>query len=355
MLLEGANMLDRVGFSRVLALCIVMATLTSMEYSLIDLIHSPNQSFFIETITGILDGTPQWRAFANRLAGPYLVQAIHLCGFTYAQSLGIFYRLMFFLINITAFLTVYFEKKDYKAGIFAAFSTTILMLVLQDPYFYTWDLIDVEIFYLLVFAINIGWPIYAYILIFIFELANREAALFIPFWLIINSLKLSVSPVEKRIRLSVESSASFLSGMIFSIVSIVYTEWIRKVNFKASFLGGIGEDVKHKSFGNHFNLVENLKHLFFSNWASSHFYVSSIVFFMLYWIIKYILLGDEIVRKKSIFVGSILLAIICFGLVNETRMYLILIPFFVDYCIQRYCVFVRQSSALPSEMKINIT
>jgi len=122
-----------------------------------------------------------------------------------------------------------------------------------------------------------------------------------------------------------------LLGLLLIFGGAIYTKLIRDLLFIESSLERVGDDIGNKLIGNHIHLFDNIRDLFFNNFASMDI-VNSLIFFgiILYLAVLIPRFLDHH-YKAFIMVLVILVSILISGRVNETRMLIILIPFMLFF------------------------
>ena len=152
---------------------------TALTYHLLMILHGANlQAYAIHTISPIT-GHAWWRAFQNRLLAGFIIDGIS-SNVVFAYQIFIFSSLL--VMNI---LTCYLYKNVLPMVILA-----FMFLALQGARFlYGWDFLDMIILTTLLIFIDRKANIWAYIMLFTVAIFNRESALFIPVWLIIDGFR----------------------------------------------------------------------------------------------------------------------------------------------------------------------
>lgn len=279
---------------------------------------------------GIITGKPHWRAYSNRLLGPYTVLFISRFGISFEKALEVFYFLMVCVQNLVLFTLL---SKDPRNSLKRALSYTIyfsfLFIIMQDYYSYTWDYIDLVIFILFAWGILKQKSTSYFAALFFVELLNREIALLIAFYLILDAFHLFDGQLAKKPKFSLTpvDKKKLFTGSFLVLFGAVYTKLIRDFLFIESALDYVGNDLDHLLIGNHFQLVDNLKSLFIDNFSSmdiinSIFIIAILAYFSIA-LPKY----NRQQFKAFIMLILTMVSIFTFGLINETRMFLITIPF----------------------------
>ncbi|MDR6951679.1 hypothetical protein J2X65_001028 [Ancylobacter sp. 3268] len=286
---------------------------------------------------GVITGRPHWRAFQNRLLGPYLVLGINTVVPTYRQSLLIFTALGLLAQNALFYLLLRSIDLSVRSAMLCVCFWSFMFLVLQDYWIYTWDVLDIIIFtiisYIILFVNN------KKIMIFLYPLAilNREIALLIPIFVILYEAY-NVFYYKKN-SISINISRNILNIIICTILivtGLIYVKISRDFLFVQSSLGGL--DSSNKYMGNHINIIYNLKELFFINFFSgSEAYVVTLWISMIYASLVFTKSDDISMKMAVLLFYMIVVSILLFGLLNEARVYfpLISLAIFIYIAWQR--------------------
>ncbi len=302
--------------------------LALFTYRVLHFLHLPHLESLANVSYQPITGHPYWRAFQNRLLGAAALQGISkILNIPLLAAFKLFSLGMLTFIFVSAYLL--FDKleipKHRKSILLGAFA--FLFLVLQDQrWLLAWDFIDVAVFLFLFYGIfkRKGWKYF--ILLFIVGITNRESALFISLWLIIDSIKVDI----REIKITGWNLRKGWAGMLSMIGGVIYTWWIRQTLFIESHAQHVGRDMDHAMVSNHWNLPANLE-AFLENIVYLQLDVVGTVFaaIILIFIVRNVRKMDETAIKASLLITGMILSIWLFGLINELRQYLMLIPTFL--------------------------
>lgn len=332
------TLISKAWFSYALVLLIALAMYQALLWIHVDREHYI--VLFSETVT---QGQPLWRAFANRLLAPYSIELISYLGLSYVQAHQVFVLLMTLAQNFLMFsLLLNLTERDRGATWRYFLIYIALFLLVQDKESFSWDYFDLLFFTLFSWMVFSGQPWRYFLLLFPLALINRESALFMAVYLVLDGLQFSRQ--GWRLSLHRRSTAHLVLGGLFLVGGLLFVEWLRGLNFVTSFYAGYGLDLDHRWFGNHFQLLTNLKDLFWDNFQSLDI-LNSLLFsgFVLYPVWLASVTEDHAPERHLRFLMtyySVMLGILIFGLVNESRLYLILIPMLLFYDLA-----VRQQKA----------
>jgi len=291
-------------------------------------IHYNNFSTLCNVTQGVVLGTPHWRAYQNRLLGPYIVEFIsYIFEIKYCSALHLFNL----ATTVIAFAVLFFvllrmSRMSYKLSFTYLIYFSVILLMIQHHYGYTWDNIDLIIFTILFYLILSDKPLWCYVVLFFVGILNKESALFISLFLMIYSCDVKLH-VTRRIGVTFKKK-QLLAGVIMLIVGAAYIKSIRTILFVSSSLDSIGADLDHAALGNHINFVINLKRFYYNFWD-----LNAIVCVNVFVVLPTLYLLANIKKYNDIQIKAIILylimlsSIFLFGLINETRMYTFLLPF----------------------------
>ncbi|RJP76880.1 MAG: hypothetical protein C4522_16800 [Desulfobacteraceae bacterium] len=293
----------------------------------------------IEAAKGVVDGYPHWRIFQNRIAGPYAVKFTQeVTGLTFSQSYmltSLIWMMMFYSTMMAVAISIRPSLVfAFGAMVAAAFFNTFLM---RGLWLYTWDLIDLVVFTLFIWAILKEKPIGYLICILVFETFNREVSLIMAGWLFADSL-LSVRPNRDTGRFPTITIAFEKPQAIISLLLIVFiaftTEYLRDTlmvrqigpEYFSDFSGSAGLVM--------FKLWDNIKFLFFSftdTKGLSVAYSILIISLPIFSILGVFSRNRQTIRI-SLFYMILWVSAMIFGVIYETRIWLAYIPFLVIAC-----------------------
>jgi hypothetical protein len=284
--------------------------------------HYPNLHDLADVARGVLDGRPRSLAFQNRLLGPWLVQVIAELGMPLEAALRRFHLALLFVLLLLLYILI------RNAGAKAAEALALLsvfalsFLGLQFYWYHTWDILDLIVFTLFSWGVVTAKPLGFFIVLFLVALLNRESALFIALFILLDAFRargIASITIVSPVRLWVGTLA-----IAFGIVFIL----ILRSHLYVGPPGGI-ELVEGAAFGNEFHLWANLRNLFFGNFQSVEARHSLFLFLAFgFFLIKWRMLSASGVQLLLIAL-AIMINILIFGIVIETRNLLILLPLFV--------------------------
>jgi hypothetical protein len=280
-------------------------------------VHGANLDELAQVVASILARKPIWIAYQNRLLGPALVELISWSGVTYADALNLFTFAALAIQNVVLFFLLRRLPLSSGKALLGVIAYAFAFIGMSGKWFYPWDSLDAIIFTFLAWGILQGKPLYYFVTLFCIGLLNRESALFIALYLVIDAFAWPLPTGS----FFLASKGKLALGSLLILGGLAYTKFLRDWLFSGQ------ADEANRLIGNHINLTQNIQDLFFYNLTSiaiinSVFVIGSVVG-MLYFFRQF----SEAQCKAALVYGAMLLSVLFFGVVNETRMYIILLPF----------------------------
>jgi hypothetical protein len=285
-------------------------------------LHQSNFELVSKFTYGVIEGHPPWIAYQNRILGPYIILAISKFGMAYETA---FKLCMVFMVLAHNLLLYYFLKKlsiPSVTTIAWVITYSFLLIFAQNHWFYVWDFIDSIIFLTFAWCIFQKKQMRCLVVLFFLGLLNRESALFIALYIAIDSIRF-----ESIMRFRLSSLKKIFIGVGLLILGIIYTKVIRDVLFVNTPDGSL--DVAHKTIGNHIYFLNNMRDLFINNFYSFEYINSVFILSSIGYILYCLKSGVDATIKASLIYIFIIINILVFGQINETRMYTILLPLLI--------------------------
>ena len=174
---------------------------------------------------GILDGLPHWRIYQSRVLGPLLMGSLERwTGLGYGPAYLMILQLA--CASLHALLATFYARLGLSAlrscllalGFIAAFTPLV-----WHEWFYVWDALDLVLVQAFVIGVLSSFSLTVLSCIFGAALLNHEIALFMPLWLIVLQL-CEAWPLTRWTRKRALYVASALATMVLSSMLI---EWLR--------------------------------------------------------------------------------------------------------------------------------
>jgi hypothetical protein len=272
-------------------------------------------------------GTPTWRVYQSRVLGPYLVQALSYPLSSYESAYELF---NVFCLAVAGYLSYFVGTliNRQAGGIINFLLFQCLFALLLNGYqLHVWDTIGVTIFYAFVFIAIRGLSWKWTVLLFAIAILNRESALFIALWLLVDPVcrwglgRLGYGPKRP---LDIYAMAAGATCMVLGILAI-----------EALRTSLLIEELGNKTlstYGAHFffTLQWNINNTVSAAWPHSGQHlvliVPAFVAVMLYLIIRTTAIYPTFLSLALVWLAQ-LVAIMIFGMIYETRVFIESIPF----------------------------
>jgi len=270
----------------------------------------------------LLNGDPGTKVWQSRILGPYLVlTATKITGLPFAKCHWIFAVGMLFFSNLIPFL-IFRRLIENIHAVYALVLLNAAGLVAVHPFnvLFDFDLIDFNTMFLFAYAVFFGMPLWGFILLFIVELLNREAAQLMALWLIIDGL-VSFGLGGKRLNILKAGI-----GVALLASGIAWTQFIRSYLIRVENHER-DSNVTHLSLGEAVMLKKNFEDLML---PSLMLYSLLIILVYLYVrFARYKFVSWEQALKVGLLLMAFLTALALFAIMSETRDWYEVIPFMV--------------------------
>jgi hypothetical protein len=284
----------------------------------------------------LITGETDIRAWVNRALAPLIVLGLtHTTSLPWHSVYLLLSVLMLFLTNIV--LYYYFHKfiQNYKTALVFFITYTLAFLLLQHYYIFLWDYIDTLLFSAFVFGILSRFSLLYFIILFIVSMFNRESSLFIALYLFIQSFQ-----YIPKIKL-ISKKYLFISISLI-LINVIYIKSMRQLFYNGPEREQVYTGIP-ALIGNENHLTYNLKY-FFTNFyyffvklgPDFNITISIFILFLIVLTISCLIHGDKPLKQTAFILAVIIVSVFVSGLIMETRMWLITLPFiFLVYAYLR--------------------
>ena len=252
--------------------------------------------------------------------------------------LNAFVALMILAKNFVCFTLLLRYSGSLTKAVGGTLLGTLLFVLLSNYWLYMWDLFELILFSFLAYMIfcrdRLGPGFFCNC--YAVSLANREFAVFFGVWLLCHATAQAL--IQRRY-----AWREAAIGIILVVIAVAYVTTLRQHALIESTLGhetgsvwsasAIGKSGElHQALGNHLFFIINTKE-FVKNLVSTHFYVDILVIALVLHGLILARLGVTRRYAKLLAIGAfnliLLVSILNFAAVNETRLFLICVPFVV--------------------------
>jgi hypothetical protein len=271
---------------------------------------------------GVVHGRPHWRIYQSRLLGPYLVDSVtHVM----PSSASAYVLVTIVTLAIAGLLACRLGNRIAGApGAWRALLAThaAFAFLLAKPWLYIWDYFDLVVF--LVFALFVieKRPTLWFVLLCLLGMLNHEIAMFVGMWLVIDA-------VIVRVRGARLPWGRLAAGIGSMVVGLVVVEMLRRA-LLVEELGpkifvdapkGVGSSFYFTLFHNAHDLGLILTHWDYRLLFMIIAFVAALPF-VAWWIAR----RDRALESFAIVNVLMLGSLLAFGLLIESRIYIVLIP-----------------------------
>ena len=280
---------------------------------------------------GVVRGEPMWRVYQSRVLGPLLLHG--LTAFTPLSAAYAYFSLIMLFAAGLAVLLLTSQLQDRArppVRSFLIYQLTVLLL-LPGLWLYPWDLVSLVLFSVFNFLVLQGARWVAFVWLYAVALLNHELGLFIAAWIALSPL-VRVTSAQTRERGPRSEWTQALTGAGLTTLGLVVVETLRNVLLVHETQGPQAlpaEVVYGRSF--HFTLEQN--------WSTLRSVLTLTAPDAAAWFVPLFLAAVVAIATRlaqtdwarlaaysAVTVGMVV-ALLCFGLIFETRVLLPLVPF----------------------------
>lgn len=221
----------------------------------LNLKHSLNVDILVDASYGVAEGTPPWKAFQNRLLGPYILRFMTYLGFSKYFSFISFIIIAILFNNVIFYICLSKLKLPFKKSILWITIFNTLFISFQHSWLYIWDFIDISFYIIYYFLISKNKFYKELLVINFLHIFNRETALIMTIVILFYFI---------QSRLDRKYKSFLITGLTFNLIfGSLYTYFSREYLFikKAYFTLGI-ETEGNILGGNWFTLNRFLEYAF---------------------------------------------------------------------------------------------
>ncbi len=284
----------------------------------------------------LITGETEIQAWVNRALAPLMVWTFtHLTSLPWHSAYLLFSVLILFLTNIVLYYYFYTFLQNYKTALSFFITYTLAFLFLQHYYIFLWDYIDILLFSAFVYGILSRFSLFYFIILFITSMFNRESSLFIALYLFIQSCQ--YIPKIKLI-----SKKYLLISISLILINVIYIKSMRQLLYNGPDREKVYSGIP-ALLGNENHLIYNLKY-FFTNFyyffvklgPDFNITISIFILFLIIFTFSCLRNGNKPLKQTAFILAVIIFSIFVSGLIMETRMWLITLPFvFLIYAYLR--------------------
>jgi hypothetical protein len=215
------------------------------QFRMIVLLLGGDYTRSVDAAEGVVTGHPHWRIYQNRVLGPYMIEWLSKIFPTFLAA-HVFFSI--FTLVVAGYLAWHLGRRitgNWTGAVMAilVFHITFLAL-LSRPWLYAWDYLDAIVFLLFLDFVlaKRPWPWFA--LLFAVAIFNRDSALFIALWMVLDPLvKWALARRQKTV-LPFDWGKS-LAGIACGLAGVLIVQFLRN----HLLIEEIGPKIFPESFG----------------------------------------------------------------------------------------------------------
>jgi hypothetical protein len=282
---------------------------------------------------GVAAGQPDWRVFQNRVLGPWLVEALGALGGSIADAYAAFALIVLFLtgFGVLALTDRLRDRTRPPLGAFLLLHAS-LAVVLPCIWLFPWDLLSLVFFTAFTAWVLFQGRVRSLVAIYAGAILNHEMALFMAAWLVLDPIARVLAGRAGRGTAPRFDRARALTGVALGIAGLAVIEGLRRALLVREVLRP--ENLPPLSmYGRsaHFSLFENLHTLgssFTTSFPAAYPFVVPAFLLGVMWLAVRLARTDAPRCTALAWVNlGMVAALLCFGLIFETRVLMPLVPF----------------------------
>jgi hypothetical protein len=308
-----------------LALASVIGMLTLGEYRLFERLLFQDREeyeFVLSGVSGVLSGHPVSQSWQHRFLSPLLVAALDPFTGNRLASLKLFCALMIGCANGLLLLILRRKGASVPLSLLGVACFGLGHLLLMYRLEYPWDGVDILLFLAFGYWAARGRPLLSFCPLLVLGTLNHETALFVPLWYLL-------APFEGHVAL--KNHVRTLLSAFAVAAAMALCIWLLREHF---YLGrpvmpGQVFESPLPVVANHWHVTHNLHQMLIDDWSSVRAFISLGLCAALFMMVRLVQRGTH--ARAALWSLCVIVSIVIFGYVNETRHYLMLLAFWFGY------------------------
>jgi hypothetical protein len=310
-----------------LACYALLGWLTLAEHHVFDrlLFQQPvNYEFVLANVQGVLTGTPVSKSWQHRFLAPAGVLALEALAKSRLEALELFSGLMALAANLLLFGLMRHKGASLFQSLAAVVGFGLAHLLLTYKLEYPWDGVDILLFLAFGYWTSKRGPILALAPLLLIGMLNHETVLYMPLFYLLSLLDRASSHASKK--------KDALLALLFSLVLGAGIFYLReRFYLRSPNLPGSTVEPVTPLISNHLHVMHNLRQLLVADWKEGRAFISS--GFLAAIALLLTLVAKRAQTTAALWSLCVMATIVCFGYINETRHYLMLVAFWFTYAL----------------------
>jgi hypothetical protein len=298
-----------------------------------------NYALLAQSSLDVTTGHPRFKMWQSRVLGPYIIKVLTFGSLDYVKA-HILFQIV--AVAVAAFLCWRLGRKyggsDQSALLALTLFVMCFALLLSPPWLYSWDLIDIIVVILFIDLVLSGKSLRWFVGLFAIAVFNRDSAILIALWLIIDPLIRFLYQRQHKLSVPLDWHR-ILAGAICIGVGFLVVELLKQSLLVAAIYP---EDI-------YLNRIPD--NIYFLKRFVTHLTRESLFVVPVLWVMVTALWACLVRRDPQRYLGLYLIVLsymtllFVFSNIDETRMHLFLIPFVVASAV----LLSRQSASVCPE------
>lgn len=290
----------------------LLAWLSLAEWKIFErLLYSDPASvgFVVESVRGVLAGTPVSKSWAHRVVAPFLVS---LLGGAEAHAVERFAALTLLASNLLLFFLLRRRGVSLAGAAFGVVTFGLARFVFAYKLEYPWDGVDILVFIAFGAWAARGGSFFHLVPLLALGTFNHETILYVPLWYVLTGGRQRLAAV----------------GAGAAMVTLIGITRAARYVGRPSLPGQVFEPPT-PIVENHLHVAHNLRELFVHDWTAGRAHIG-VAFLSATAALVWLARRTE-TRAPASWSLIVLATVVAFGYVNETRHYLVLVAFWIAY------------------------
>lgn len=280
--------------------------------------------FVLESVRGVLTGTPVSKSWSHRLFAPLLVRALEQVTSSPLAALKTFSHVAVLAINVLLFVLIRRrgETVPRALAVVAAFgfARCLLMYRLEYP----WDEVDILLFAAFGSLAALRRPLGSASSLLAIGTINHETIFYVPLWYLL-------SPIDSRSPRR-SARADVIAGSAATVLAVAAVYALRRWRYVGRpHLPGQAFERSLPVVENHLHVRHNLRQLFYYDWFQGRTFIAAALLIAIALLCRMAVKGAH--RRAAVWSLIVIGTIVAFGYVNETRHYFVLAAFWTTYSV----------------------
>lgn len=210
-----------------------IVALSLLQHRVTMLVHGGHFELIARATEAVLAGRPHWRGYQSRVLGPgFVALGDMLTGIGYDVVLLLTMTVLPLVQNLVLFILLRRLGGSRAALVHTVFFATAFLALQDALWLFVWDYLDLIVFTVFLYGVLAGRRARFFVCVFVVGILNRESALAIGVWMILDALVVGTEPGE--LRPGLRDRKQLVAGVCAVVAGLAVVESIRRALFVAS-------------------------------------------------------------------------------------------------------------------------